>query len=69
MEYDLNFRNIFVRDFQPDPLTNGLDTIALYIAGSVRSSGHGLVFTDTNTKPSVVEAAQDFYPVAWGDSR
>jgi hypothetical protein len=69
VEYDLNFRNIFVRDFQPDPLTNGLDTITLYIAGSVRSSGHGLVFTDTNTKSSLAEAAQDFYPIAWGDSR
>ena len=69
VEYDLNFRNIFVRDFQPDPLTNGLDAITLYIAGSVRSSGHGLAFTDTNTKSSLVEAAQDFYPIAWGDSR
>ena len=69
VEYDLNFRNIFVRDFQPDPLTNGLDTITLYVAGSVRSSGHGLVFTDTNTKSSLAEAAQDFYPIAWGDSR
>ena len=68
VEYDLNFRNIFVRDFQPDPLTNGLDAIALYIAGSVRSSGHGLAFTDTNTKSSLVEAGQDFHPIAWGDS-
>ena len=69
VEYDLNFRHIFVRDFQPDPLTSGLDTITLYIAGSVRSSGHGLAFTDTNTRSSLVEAAQDFHPIAWGDSR
>ena len=69
LEYDLNFRHIFVRDFQPAPLTSGLDTIALYIAGSVRSSGHGLAFTDVNTKSSLVEAAEDFYPIAWGESQ
>ena len=69
VEYDLNFRNIFVRDFQPDPLTNGLDAIAMYIAGSVRSSGNGLVFTDANTRSSLAEADQRFQPIAWGDSR
>ena len=69
LEYDLNFRHIFVRDFQPAPLTTGLDTIALYIAGSVRSSGHGLAFTDVNTRSSLVEAAEDFYPIAWGESQ
>ena len=50
VEYDRNFRNIFVRDFQPDALTNGLDEIALYIAGSIRSSGPGLAVTDVNTE-------------------
>ena len=69
LEYDLNFRHIFVRDFQPAPITSGLDTIALYIAGSVRSSGHGLAFTDVNTRSSLVEAAEDFYPIAWGESQ
>ena len=69
VEYDQNFRHIFVRDFQPDPLTNGLDTIAMYIAGSVRSSGGGLAFTDANTASSLDEAAQRFHPIAWGDRR
>ncbi len=69
VEYDQNFRNIFVRDFQPDPLTSGLDTIALYIAGSIRSSGSGLVLTDANTRSSLVEAGQEFHPIAWGDRR
>ena len=69
MEYDLNFRHIFVRDFQPDPLTSGLDTIALYIAGSVRSSGNGLAFTDVNTRSSLAEADQQFHPIAWGNRR
>ena len=69
VEYDLNFRHIFVRDFQPDPLTSGLDAIVLYIAGSVRSSGDGLAFTDANTRSSLVEAGQDFHPIAWGSRR
>ena len=69
VEYDLNFRHIFVRDFQPDPLTNGLDTVAMYIAGSVRSSGNGVAFTDANTRSSLSEADQQFQPIAWGDSR
>ena len=33
IDYDLNFRNIFVRDFQPDRLTAGLDSVALYHGG------------------------------------
>ena len=69
VDYDLNFRNIFVRDFQPHELTTGLDAITLYTAGSIRSSGPGLAFTDANTRSSVVETAEDLYPIAWGDSR
>ena len=68
-EYDLNFRHIFVRDFQPSPLTSGLGTIALYIAGSVQSSGDGLAFTDTNTRSSLGETAEVFTPISLGDRR
>ena len=68
-EYDLNFQNIFVRDFQPDELTTGLDAITLYTAGSIRSSGPGLAFTDANTRSSLVETTGGLYPIAWGDSR
>lgn len=68
-EYDLNFQNIIVREFQPDELTTGLDAIALYAAGSIRSSGPGLAFTGANTRSSVVEATEGLYPIAWGNSR
>ena len=44
VEYDQNFRHIVVRDFQPDAITAGLDSILLEYAGSVRSSGPGLAF-------------------------
>ena len=69
MEYDLNFRHILVREFQPHELTAGLDAITLYAAGSIRSSGPGLAFTDSNTRSSVVETTESLYPIAWGDSR
>ena len=69
LEYDRNFRHIFIRDFQPDTLTNGLGTIALYIAGSIRSPAQGLAVTDANTRSSLIKAEQDFYPIAWGDRR
>ena len=68
VEYDLNFRHIFVRDFQPTPLTSGLDTIVLYVAGSIRSSGPGIGVSDTNTKSSLGEAAESFYPIALGST-
>ncbi len=68
-EYDLNFRHIFVRDFQPAPLTSGLDTIVLYVAGSIRSSGPGLAVTDTNTKSSLGETEENYFPIAWSSKR
>ena len=68
VEYDLNFRHIFVRDFQPAPLTSGLDTIVLYVAGSIRSSGPGIGVSDTNTKSSLGESAESFYPIALGST-
>ena len=69
VENDLNFRNIFVRDFQPDRLTAGLGSVTLYMAGSIRSPGPGLAFIDANTKSSLLESAGDLSPMAWGDSR
>ena len=69
VEYDLNFQNIFIGEFQPDELTVGLDTITLYTAGSVRSSGPGLAFTGANTKSSLVETNDGLYPIALGNSR
>ena len=69
VDNDQNFRHIFVRDFQPDELTAGLETIALYTAGSIRSSGPGLAFGDANTRSSLLGASGDLNPIALGDSR
>ena len=64
IEHDLNFQNIFIRDFKPDEITTGLREIALYTAGSIRSSGWRLAHTDENTRSSIVERTEPFYPIA-----
>ena len=69
VENDTNFRNILIRDFQPDRLTSGLDTITLEYAGSVQSPGGGLAFAGPGTKSSVLDTVGSFSPIAWGDSR
>ena len=71
VEYDMNFQNIFVRGFRPDEITGNLSEIVLYTAGSIKSTGTGLAFTDPTTQSSlVVGRTETFYPLARGsDSR
>ena len=68
-EFDLNFQNIFVRQFQPDALTSGVNEIALYSAGSIQSPGGGIAFTDGSTESSVEASGVGLSPIAWGSSR
>ncbi|PKB73521.1 MAG: hypothetical protein BZY75_01510 [SAR202 cluster bacterium Io17-Chloro-G7] len=63
IEYDLNFQNIYVRDFRPDLLTQGIGQVVFYTAGSVKSSGPGLAYTDGNTRSTVVERVEQFFPM------
>ena len=69
VENDRNFRHIYLRDFQPEELTAGLDTIALYTAGSIRTVGAPLAFTDGNTLSSLAGSGAGRSPLAWGSSR
>ena len=64
VEYDLNFQNIYLRQFQPSPITQGLSQVALYTAGSVRAPTPGLALTDGNTHSSMTERVEPFYPMA-----
>ncbi len=64
VENDHNFQNIFVRDFQPDELTVGLDTVVLFTAGSITSSGPGLAVVDARTESAVAENNGDLYVMA-----
>ena len=64
VDFDLNHRNIFVRDFFPDPVTEGLAEVAFYTAGAIRSAGPALAYTDGNTFSTIVEGVEPFYPLA-----
>ena len=68
-ENDRNFRHIYVRDFQPEELTAGLDTVALYTAGTIRTVGAPLAFADDNTLSSLAGSGSGLSPLAWGSSR
>ena len=68
-ENDLNFQHIFVRQFQPDEITSGVNSIALYSAGSIQTSGSGIAFTNGLTESSVAPSGVGLSPIAWGDSR
>ena len=64
-----NFRRIFIRDFHPDQVTAGLETITLEYAGSMQSSGDGLAFASPSTRSSLLQTVGSFYTMAWGDTR
>ena len=66
VDYDLNFRNIFISSFRPDQVTQGLRQIALYTSGSLKSSSPWLAYTDANTRSSIVERIEPFYPIIKG---
>ena len=66
VDYDLNFRNIFISNFRPDQVTQGLRQIALYTSGSLKSSSPWLAYTDANTRSSIVERIEPFYPMIKG---
>lgn len=63
-ENENNYQHIFVRDFHPDDLTTGLDTILLLTAGSITSSGPGLAVADARTESAVAENNGDLYVMA-----
>ena len=66
-QYDINFQNIFIGDFRPDEITRGLRQIVFYTAGSINSSGPGLAFTDANTRSSMAQITDPFYPLGKGN--
>ena len=66
VDYDINFQDIFVTEFRPDEITSGLGQIALYTASSIQTSGTGLGVTDGNTRSSIAEFGESFYPLVKG---
>ncbi len=65
VEHELNYRNIFLRDFRTDPLTEGLKEITFYTAGSIDSGNSGvpIVTGDGNTFSSLIDRTAPFASV------
>ncbi|MCH8206418.1 MAG: hypothetical protein IH956_05380 [Chloroflexi bacterium] len=63
VDFDLNFQDIFIRDFRQDDLTRNLGEIVLYAASSIRSSEGALAFTDSNTRSSIAERPEIYFPM------
>jgi len=63
-EYDINYRNIFVTEFEDNEITKNLEKITLYTAGSITSADGGLAFVDENTFSSVIETRKKLSPIA-----
>ncbi len=63
VEYDLNFQDIFIREFGPDELTSGLGTVAFYTAGSLETAGSWLAVSDSNIQSTLVKNIEPLYPM------
>ncbi len=59
-EHEIIFQNIYLKDFQADELTRGLEKVVLFAAGSISSQGKGLLLTDENTFSSARERTGRF---------
>ena len=68
-DYDINFQHIFIREFQPDPVTVGLNEIVLYTAGSIKTSGSRLGFPSPETQSSLLASTLGTAPLVAGDDR
>ena len=62
-ENDANFRNIFITEFEESEVTQGLEKIALYTAGSI-TSANCTAFVDQNTFSSIIETRKELSPMA-----
>ena len=63
-ENEINYRNIFVSEFGENEVTEELEKIVLYTAGSISSADSGIAFVDGNTFSSVVETRKKLSPIA-----
>ena len=63
-ENEINYRNIFVTEFEENEITKSLEKIALYTTGSISSADEGIAFVDQNTFSSLVETRKKLSPIA-----
>ncbi len=63
-ENDINYRNIFISEFEDNEITAQLKKIVLYTAGSISSADGGIAFADQNTFSSLIESRERLSPIA-----
>ncbi len=63
-ENEINYRNIFITEFKENPISENLEKIALYTAGSISSVDGGIAFVDENTFSSLIETRKGLSPIA-----
>jgi len=63
-ENEINYRNIFITDFEESEITKNLGKIVLYVAGTISTDEGGLAFVDENTFSSVIESRKQLSPMA-----
>ena len=66
-ENEINYRNIFVTEFNENEITKDLEKIALYTVGSISSVDGGIAFVDENTFSSLIETRKGLSPIALGN--
>ncbi|MBI4333527.1 MAG: hypothetical protein HY673_19870 [Chloroflexi bacterium] len=59
-EHEVIFRNVYLKDFQADELTKGLQKVVFYAASSITSEGKSLIFSDEGTFSSMRERSGRF---------
>jgi len=63
-ENEINYRNIFITEFEENEITKNLKKIVLYVTGTISSDEGGLAFVDENTFSSVIESTKQLSPIA-----
>ena len=63
-ENEINYRNIFVSEFEENEITKNIEKIVLYVAGSISSADGGIAFVDQNTFSSIIESRKQLSPIA-----
>ncbi len=63
-ENDINYRNIFITDFEDNEIMKNLTRLALYTAGSISSANGSISYTDENTFSSLLETRTELSPIA-----
>ncbi len=61
---EINYKNIFIAEFEENEITKNLEKITLYTAGSISSANSSIAFVDENTFSSVIETRDRLSPIA-----